>query len=235
MHQAVLNRVHLSFLVVLGAAVIQASVYAGDGDGEVSKGDDADQVLAVLGEPTGVFQKGDFVTYVYERGVVDIIGEQVVFVDLMSDADVLARKAAHREARAERASRQTEQKRKDVETGHRVRAERLSDKSFQEKPASEQLAYWLSFQRRYAGVDVSARIAAARAKSRGQAESSARTHSVEETRTRVRSVGKRLGALDQADAASKTHWKRRQINRERVVLAQELVALSERLIELTDQ
>ena len=50
MHQAVLNRVHLSFLVVLGAAVIQASVYAGDGDGEVSKGDDADQVLAVLGE-----------------------------------------------------------------------------------------------------------------------------------------------------------------------------------------
>ncbi|MDA0321822.1 MAG: hypothetical protein O2923_03780 [Verrucomicrobia bacterium] len=235
MYQAALNRVRLSCLVVLGVAVIQASVYAGAGDGEVSKGDDVDQVLAVLGEPKGVFQKGDFVTYVYDRGVVDIVGEEVVFVDLMSEADVLARKAAQREAQAERALRQTAQKQKDVETGHRIRAERLADKSFDEKPASERLAYWLSFQRRYAGVDVSTQIAAARAESRGQAESSAQTRSIEEAKTRIRSVGTRLGELDQEEATSKTHWKRGQINRERAVIAQELVTLSEKLIEFMER
>jgi hypothetical protein len=235
MRQTASDRLYQSLIICLGLALLPVPLRAQDSADAVSKGDSVDQVLEVLGEPKGTFQKGDFITYVYDQGVVDIVGEKVVYVDLLTEAEVRERKTAVRKAQAEQATRRTSQKRKNVEDGHRVRAQRLADKSFQEKPASERLAYWLSFQRRYPGVDVSSQVSAARADSRGEAESSAAARSLDDAKSRIRNIGKRLSELDRGYTSSRTHWKRRQINRERAVLAQELVMLSEKLIESMDQ
>lgn len=211
------------------------SVPAGQGESEISKGDTVDQVLAALGDPKGVFQKGDFMTYVYDRGVVDILDERVVFVDLLSEAEARERVAALRAAQARQAAQGAERKMRNVEEGTRARARQLANDSFKKKSASERLAYWLAFQRKYPGVDVSRQINAARSKARGDSESSARQTSMQDAKTRVREIGNKLAELDRSFADSKTHWKRRQINRERAVLAQELVTLAERLIESMDQ
>ncbi|MDF3128222.1 hypothetical protein P0Y35_03325 [Kiritimatiellaeota bacterium B1221] len=65
-------------------------------------GDSVDKMKAVLGEPNGKMESGDFSVYYFKYGTVKLTSDKISSLDLISEEEWQRRQRAESEARAER-------------------------------------------------------------------------------------------------------------------------------------
>ncbi len=126
---------------------------------ELLPGDSIDTVYAVLGEPRGTIGSERFLILHFARGEVHVREGVVERVDLISEEELEARAARAREAALAREAQRQER----LSEGRALRDERLTDPSFKERSAREQMAFWNTFQRHYPEVDISFELEVLRA------------------------------------------------------------------------
>ena len=199
---------------------------------QVNKGDTIAQVTEKIGPPQGILKQGNYVTYYYERGFVDFLDGRVRRTDLVSpeEAERIKLERARAEEEARRQAEATRQRL--TQEGQLELSKRLADKEFIVRPASERLAYWQEFSKRYPYTDVSSLTAGAEADVAVAQQRRSRTEELAALAARVAAIQKRFGELDTEYAASLANWKRNEISTERTNLTRELEADLNRVREL---
>ncbi len=138
----------VSLVLTVGSAFADAT------GAEVRVGDSRDLVREHLGEPRGRLEYDDTEILFYERGRVELVRGVVAEVRLISaEAFERDRAAREEEAARQRAAREKRMAERYVE-GVRVREGKLADTAFMNAPASQRVAYWQEFKRRYPNVEV---------------------------------------------------------------------------------
>jgi|GEM_PF-1819233 len=108
-------------------------------------------VIERLGAPTGAIVAGDREILYFPRGTVRLNGDRVTDVDLLSEAELLAHRAAAQERRERLAAR-----------GWEIYERKRVDPAFAALSADEQLTFWRRFAARYPMIPVDPEIRAAR-------------------------------------------------------------------------
>jgi hypothetical protein len=128
---------------------------------EVRPGDSLDHVFATLGHPKGELTFYGARILLYDRGEVKL-RDGVVYESNVVSNEELRRRAEADAIATERARIAAAERRAELQAeGERVRQQKLSDGYFLSQSASEQAAYWRSFQARYPMVSVGYELAAA--------------------------------------------------------------------------
>ena len=124
----------------------------------VEQGDSRAAVEAELGPATGTARIGPVTILFFDRGEVKLRDDRVTEVNLISEDELAARRAAEAESlrRMEQAA-QARLARLEAE-GRAVFAAKKSDPHFAMLPARDQLAYWRTFAARYPTIPVDAEI-----------------------------------------------------------------------------
>lgn len=117
---------------------------------DISVGDDQATVLSVLGEPRGYAGSDRFLILSFERGEVILRNGVVSSFDLISQAELEARKEAQRQ----REIALEEKREQRIAEGRLLLQTRLGDSSFGALPPSARLAFWEAFQHKYPEIDV---------------------------------------------------------------------------------
>lgn len=192
-------------------------------------GDTMERVVAKLGKPQGVVKRGQVTTYYYERGMVDFVDGKVKAAFLVDPGE--ARRRTEERDRAEVAQRQKAEadRQRLTEEGRSELDRARNDKTLAGKPAAERVAFWLDFARRYPYADASDELAKARAAVESDEKTRQQADEQQRLRDRVAAIQKRFAQLDADYAASLTHWKRNEINAERVKLEAEKKGILDRL------
>jgi hypothetical protein len=128
--------------LVVAIALVASGVHA------VEIGDRREAVVAELGTPTGTVSVGQNTILTFERGNVKLRSDRVVAVNLITAAELTARKAAAAEAL----------QRLEADGLAAYKAKK-ADAAFAALPAGDQLRYWQSFAGRYPMISVEAEIA----------------------------------------------------------------------------
>jgi hypothetical protein len=220
----------LSGLLILLPPVV---LLADEGVPVVKKGDTVELVLKTLGKPKGVVSGGRLSTYYYEQGTVDFVDGRVNKAFLISKDEARERTAQRELAERQHREQLEAGQKRLIEAGKAELARTLEDKAFAARPASERLAYWTEFAKRYPSTDVSAQLA--KAAEAGQAEQQDRDREAElvAMNKRVGEIQERFVQLDADYAASLANWKRAEIDAERAKLKDELAAIATRVRTLT--
>ncbi|HET7535067.1 MAG TPA: hypothetical protein VFJ90_01335, partial [Candidatus Didemnitutus sp.] len=134
-------------VMALGAALVQP-------------GDKLEEVYASVGKPKGRAAQGEREMLYYDRGEIELRDGVVTRVAFLSDDEFSEREARRVEAE--------ERQRVANAEGAEIKAQRLTDASFQKASPAVQLAYWQDFARRYPGVSCVDEISLARAQLKEQ-------------------------------------------------------------------
>lgn len=216
----------ISIVLLMMAGVVSAESPA------VEKGDTYVQVRAKLGTPKGIVGGGKRTMYSYDRGTVEFVEGRVTKSFLLTEEEAKA-KIAQREREAAEAQRAAAAEQARITQAGKLELERTrADKAFAIKPATERLAYWTDFAKRYPYTDVSAHITEATATAAKEGDTQARMADLEGMKKRVAEIGDRFKQLDADYAASLANWKRNEIDEERKKLKEELAAIEARVTEL---
>ena len=191
-------------------AVFIASLSATAGSGTPVRGDAYTNVLAVLGEPQGVIEGGDYRLLYYERGKIELVSNVVVKVDLIS-ADEAATRRLLREKQAAEAAVAAERARADrIADGTRVRQAKLADASFAAQAAPERLAFWQRFKQLYPEVPLGDEYALALQETEReyakQREERERTRDLERLERRVADAERRADLAEDRARVSYTFY-----------------------------
>jgi len=130
---------------------------------DIEIGDTRDGVINTLGKPDGRAVLGDTEVLYFPRGQVDIKDGNVVRLDMISPAELDARRQSRLKAEQEQRGQAAEQQ-----------TQLMAQKNAQPEPAptgpqlaqmsgEEQVAYWMNYQRKNPGANVSAQLRTARA------------------------------------------------------------------------
>lgn len=124
----------------------------------VEPGDSREAVEAELGRATGTADIGPLTILLFDRGEVKLRDGRVTEVNLISEEELAARRAAEAESlrRMEEAA-QARLERLEAE-GRAVYAAKKADPRFAQLPVMDQLAYWRTFAARYPMIPVEAEI-----------------------------------------------------------------------------
>ena len=140
-------------MLILGVAILAAPRGFSEAV-EVKPGDSLDTVKGILGEPRGSIAAGDYLLLTYDRGRVELDQGVVTSADLMPVEHFQAMQAQDRLAREE-ARRNTEERRVRLYAeGKTLLEEKRLDPGFQQRPTSDQVAYWRNFRAQYPDVNV---------------------------------------------------------------------------------
>lgn len=160
-----MNKLALTGCIALSVMLTaQLSALAGGLDPEIEVGDARAFVVEILGEPDGRMGGGSYEKLFFERGAVELEDGKVVAADLVSESEAAKRKAARLMKEQERQRAAAAARETRIKEGQAVLKQKLADKQFAAAPASQQVAYWKSFQKKYPEVNVSRHLAAAQAK-----------------------------------------------------------------------
>lgn len=188
----------------------------------VATGQTPAEIIEQLGRPRGKFQVGKRLTYYYEQGMVDFLDGRVVKATILSPAELRRKREAEIEARrAAEAERQ-----RITDEGDRELARALADPALQQRSPAERIAFWTAFKKRYPYTNVGKPLAEAAVAMTDEKAKRERADRAAAAESRVEEIRARLKQLDDDYAASLTHWKRNEIDAERVQLKEELDALT---------
>jgi len=178
--------ISLAALLAVGAAGVNATVQPGMTRSEV---------VEEVGEPKGVIRMPDRTRLLYERGEVTLRDGAVSAVDLVSPEAWAKREKERARERAEWEACRERLRQRRIETGRRIKRERLNSASFANLPAQERLEFWRSFQRRYPEVDISEPL--------NRALEAAREAREDRQRKRIRELEARIDRLEQGMAEAR--------------------------------
>ena len=141
------QRLHFRWLItaVLFAA---PAVYA------VDIGNTTEEVKAELGKPTSYIQIGDRQVLYYDRGHVELVGDAVVEVELVSQEEADEAKRLRAEAKARMKEERREKALARHAEGVNIRDRKLADSNFMSARASQRVAFWRSFKNRFPSVEL---------------------------------------------------------------------------------
>lgn len=125
---------------------------------EIKVGDSTDDVISVLGEPSGRLRSGALVVFQYERGTISLVNGKVTKLNIVSTEAAEKRTAERTRREAENRAARAAARKKRIAEGTAAKATKLEDETFKELPTEEQLAYWQGFQKKYPEVSVSSEI-----------------------------------------------------------------------------
>lgn len=146
------------FAVLFACAFPAASLFA-----EIAPGDPAEAVRRELGAPNGLVAIGQTEILFFDRGEVVLRDGYVMDTNLLSESELIAKKAQDEERR-DLLARIAEQRRGELEVeGLALKQAKIDSPGFQALPASERVAYWKQFQARYPMVSVDLELSAATA------------------------------------------------------------------------
>ncbi len=220
----------LSLALVVTA--FQPSSAAESSTPTVNPGDTIAEVVAKIGRPKGSIEGRNRITYSYDRGMVNFIDGRVASAFLVTPEEAEQRRAEQaRAAEANRRQDELQRERLLVEGQTELRKQK-DDPTFNKRTATERLAYWEDFQRRYPFTDVSTNLTAARSAVTAEVDRRTKEDEVKTLSARIEAIQARRVELDAAYAASLANWKRTEIDAERAKLAAELEHGLRRLVEL---
>ncbi|MEZ5278171.1 MAG: hypothetical protein R3F07_17450 [Opitutaceae bacterium] len=150
-----------SAVVLLPLLLPLTSLVAG-----ILPGDSAQDVRAELGVPNGSVEIGQTRILFFDRGEVVLREGVVADTNLLSESELVA-KRAHEEERRNLLARVAEERRLLLESeGLALRQSKVDSPGFQSLPASERVAFWKQFQLRYPTVPVDLELGAALAQAK---------------------------------------------------------------------
>lgn len=129
---------------------------------EVKPGDDPSDVRAALGDPTGIMGATERAIWMYENGSVRFEGGVVSEVRLKTAEQIARDEAAAAERREYWQQRKQKLAEQRLAQGQDLLARQSTNPTFLSLPATEQLDYWLRFQKWYPQISVAEQITAAR-------------------------------------------------------------------------
>lgn len=193
----------------LAATMLGLAALARAGDIEI--GDPAAKVRDLLGEPRGDIRSGSYELLQYNRGRVELRDGVVTSVDLVSEAEAVARAAQRdqdQEARRARQAAAREQRRLD---GLTARDRAIGNAAFMTSSGDRQVEFWDSFRRQYPDVPVDSEYAAALNKQDEEREKAA-------TEQRLAAMEKRVQAAEtKAQEASRDAERAKRESRRRTI------------------
>jgi hypothetical protein len=143
--------------------LLVAALFAGPAVaiGAISVGDTHQQVMNVLGKPSGYIGSDSFQVYYFDRGEVVFRNGRVESHSIVSQEEAERKQrereldqAARAAERAALAELQAENREKRIAEGTSIRNERRSNPQFNALPASARLAFWQTFMQKFPDVDV---------------------------------------------------------------------------------
>jgi hypothetical protein len=223
-------------LILIGVGPVCRTTLAGDASApSADSGDSTNEVVAKLGTPQGVITRGRLTTYYYDRGMVDFIDGRVKTAFLITPEQV-ERQRAERERNESLQRQQAEAQRQHlVEEGQRELLAHQADGTFESTPATNRLAYWQSFSRRYPYTDIDSELMKAQTAVEVEATREKQARELQALRDRIAAIQARLTQLDADYAASLANWKRNEIEAERGELKAERETVLGRIDNLQDR
>lgn len=138
--------------------------------GEVQTGDTLSQVQAALGTPRGQMSAQGRQLLYFDRGEIELRAGAVTRVALMSVDEHAARETRRAADAARMREEQEIRQARSITEGEALKARMLADPAFLSAAPGEQLAFWEYFARSHPEVPVAEQLAAARQRTREQAE-----------------------------------------------------------------
>lgn len=177
-------------------------------DNRLRRGDEAEKILEVLGEPNAFIESKQRGVYYYDRGEVHTRDGKVSIVRLMRPAELEELQEAEREERRRRKAE-----------GERKLAEILENELFPSISAAERVVFWKRFQGKYPGVDIEIHLAEARMRARGEAKEAAEEARMVRLEQRVRRAEREAAdARREAEAARRLTERGRRRSRDRYIV-----------------
>ncbi len=225
-------KTYLSIYLLLVMSLSPCIVGAETGVPAVAKGDTMEQVVQKLGPPKGQVSGGRRATYYYDRGTVDFLTGRVERAFIISAQEAKEKIVAREKAEAEM-RRQAEVERARLMAEGKAQLEKvLADKAFADSSATARMAYWVDFQKKYPGIDVSAPVANAQKGLETDQKENGKVTELSALNSRAMEIGTRFKQLDADYAASLVNWKRDEIDQERAKLTKELADIKVRVEEM---